>query len=166
MEQLSVSHSSSDSALARLCEKLAVGCGVIETANAWPSEQLNLCGEAGVYQWFLSRQGGGQEWEEQELVRGYVRLSTACLTTAFIITQRTGACRRIEASENRWLQSHLLPKLAGAESFATVGISHLTTSRRHASRPVLRAEETPDGFILDGFSPWVTGAPFADTVVE
>ena len=165
MEQLSVSHSSSDSALARLCEKLADGSGVIETDNAWPSEQLKLCGEAGVYQWFLSRQWGGQEWEEQELVRGYVRLSTACLTTAFIITQRTGACRRIEASENRWLKSHLLPKLAGAESFATVGISHLTTSHRHLKRSVLSASQTAKGFVLEGFSPWVTGGIHADHIL-
>jgi alkylation response protein AidB-like acyl-CoA dehydrogenase len=30
---------------------------------------------------------------------------------------------------------------------------------------VLRAEVTPGGFVLDGFSPWVTGSPFAQTVV-
>jgi alkylation response protein AidB-like acyl-CoA dehydrogenase len=50
-------------------------------------------------------------------------------------------------------------------SFATVGISHLTTSRRHLAKPVLRAEETEAGFVLDGFSPWVTGAPQAQTIV-
>jgi len=55
--------------------------------------------------------------------------------------------------------------LASGATFATVGISHLTTSRRHLSRPILRAEETSSGFVLDGFSPWVTGARWADVVV-
>jgi alkylation response protein AidB-like acyl-CoA dehydrogenase len=54
--------------------------------------------------------------------------------------------------------------LAG-RTFATVGISHLTTSRQHLSRPVLRAEERDGGFLLDGYSPWVTGAEFAQHIV-
>ena len=52
-----------------------------------------------------------------------------------------------------------------ARRFRTVGISHLTTSRRHLARPVLAAVETGDGFVLDGFSPWVTGGAHADTIV-
>lgn len=98
-------------------------------------------------------------------MRGYLELSAACLTTTFAITQRTGACRRIEASENEALKARLLPDLCSGKSYATVGISHLTTSRRHLARPVLRAEEASNGFILDGFSPWVTGGPFADHVL-
>jgi alkylation response protein AidB-like acyl-CoA dehydrogenase len=51
------------------------------------------------------------------------------------------------------------------ELFATVGISHLTTSRRHLGRPVLAAEETAGGFRLSGMSPWVTGGAAADVLV-
>jgi alkylation response protein AidB-like acyl-CoA dehydrogenase len=49
--------------------------------------------------------------------------------------------------------------------FATVGISHLTTSRRHLDQPVLRAVATASGFVLSGYSPWVTGAKAAQWVV-
>jgi alkylation response protein AidB-like acyl-CoA dehydrogenase len=94
-----------------------------------------------------------------------LKLSQACLTTTFIITQRTGACKRVLAAQNETLKEALLPELATGESFATVGISHLTTSRRHLAKPVLHFEEAGDGFLLDGFSPWVTGAPHAETVV-
>jgi alkylation response protein AidB-like acyl-CoA dehydrogenase len=87
------------------------------------------------------------------------------LTTTFIITQRSGACSRIAASGNHAAKEELLPRLLGGETFATVGISHLTTSRQHVGRPVLRAEETPGGFVLDGYTPWVTGAAFAEHVV-
>jgi alkylation response protein AidB-like acyl-CoA dehydrogenase len=59
----------------------------------------------------------------------------------------------------------LLPDLVQGATFATVGISHLTTSRRHLARPVLSATESADAFVLDGYSPWVTGATHASTVV-
>ncbi len=126
---------------------------------------MQLCGEAGVFQWFMPRHWGGQEWTELDMTRGYLRSSAACLTTTFVITQRTGACLRIAGSDNEPLKERLLPELVTGESFATVGISHLTTSRRHLAQPVLRARETAGGFVLDGFSPWVTGADHATVIV-
>ena len=59
----------------------------------------------------------------------------------------------------------MLPGLASGELFATVGISHLTTSRRHLGKPVLTAEAIPGGFRLNGMSPWVTGGAAADVIV-
>lgn len=118
-----------------------------------------------MYQWFCSSEWGGQDWSEVDLLRGYLRLSEACLTTAFILTQRVGAVNRIEASNNDAVKAKLLPELIAGRTFATVGISHLTTSRRHLATPVLRADQTAGGFVLDGYSPWVTGAAFAQQIV-
>ena len=131
----------------------------------WPAEQLRLCAEHGVHEWFVDPRWRGQGWNEEQIVRGYLALSAACLTTTFILTQRTGACRRIEGCENQPLKERLMPGLARGELFATVGISHLTTSRRHLARPVLTAEAIPGGFRLDGASPWVTGGAAADVIV-
>lgn len=152
-------------ALGELCAKLAELAPALDEPGAWPAEQLRLCGEAGVYEWFLPREVGGQGWSEAEVVRGYLQLSAACLTTTFIITQRSGACSRIAMSENEEARAALLPRLLSGATFATVGISHLTTSRQHVGRPVLRAEETAGGFVLNGYTPWVTGAAFAEQVV-
>ncbi|MCA9797413.1 MAG: acyl-CoA/acyl-ACP dehydrogenase, partial [Candidatus Eremiobacteraeota bacterium] len=136
-----------------------------DLTDRWPAEQLRLCGEYGVFEWFVEPEWGGQGWDAESVVRGYHQLSQACLTTTFVITQRSGACRRIETTDNFALKQQLLPPLAEGSSFATVGISHLTTSRRHLTTPVLRAEEAPGGFVLDGYSPWVTGAAHADHIV-
>ncbi|MEX2176443.1 MAG: acyl-CoA dehydrogenase family protein [Pirellulaceae bacterium] len=154
-----------DPALADLCRNLAELAPQLDAPDAWPARQLDLCASAGVFQWFLGQQWGGQGWSEIDLLRGYLRLAAACLTTAFVITQRMGAAGRIAASENEWLQRQLLPDLVAGRSFATVGISHLTTSRQHLARPVLAAEETASGFELSGYSPWVTGAEFAQHIV-
>lgn len=154
-----------DPALAQLCSLLA-DCAVdMDRDGQWPAEQLRQCGEAGVFEWFLDPAWGGQGWSDEQTVRGYLALSAACLTTTFVLTQRTGACRRIEGSQNEVLKQRLLPGLASGELFATVGISHLTTSRRHLGKPVLTAEAIDGGFRLDGMSPWVTGGAAADVIV-
>ncbi len=137
----------------------------LESGVDWPADQLRWCGEAGVYAWFHHVEDGGLGWSEADICRGYIRLASACLTTAFIITQRVGACRRIAGSANTELKQRYLPPLIAGDGFATVGISHLTTSRRHLGRPVLRAIETADGFRLEGQSPWVTGSTRADLFV-
>ncbi len=165
MTETSTIHSPDDAALERLAAALVEMGGALDQSEAWPEEQLRLCGDAGVFQWFMPRHWGGQEWSELDVTRGYLRLSAACLTTTFVITQRTGACQRIAGSDNEALKARLLPDLVSGRSFATVGISHLTTSRRHLSQPVLRAREAGDDFILDGFSPWVTGADHASVIV-
>jgi alkylation response protein AidB-like acyl-CoA dehydrogenase len=154
-----------DPTLTELCKKLRLSTDQLDLHAAWPDEQLRWCGNYGVFEWFASREWGGQQWPEADIVRGYLALSAACLTTTFIITQRTGAMQRIERSENQFAKQRLLPGLVRGTSFATVGISHLTTSRRHISQPVLRADETDTHFVLDGYSPWVTGALAAETVV-
>jgi alkylation response protein AidB-like acyl-CoA dehydrogenase len=157
--------SAKDELLPELCDRLRELAPQLEQPNAWPAAQLQLCADYGVFEWFLPAGSGGQGWSDVDVIRGYLELSAACLTTTFVITQRTGACQRIEMSDNDNLKSKLLPDLIRGKTFATVGISHLTTSRRHLAKPVLRAGEIADGFVLDGFSPWVTGAPFAQHVV-
>ena len=152
-------------ALAELCDKLAAAGAELDRTGRWPAEQLRWCGEAGVFEWFMDPRWGGQGWSDEQTVRGYLALASACLTTTFILTQRTGACRRIAGCENQALKQRLLPGLVSGELFATVGISHLTTSRRHLGKPALTAEETSSGFRLDGLSPWVTGAAAADAIV-
>ena len=152
-----------DSSLADLCEQLHRMSP--DAQFLWPSEQLKLCGQYGVYEWFVPREHGGQAWTDEQIVAGYLKLSASCLTTTFVITQYMGACRRIAASETVGIQDQLLPELLTGQKFSTVGISHLTTSGRHLSSPVLNATEQSDGFRLNGFCPWVTGALAADSVV-
>lgn len=154
-----------DPALTALVDALRPLAAQSDRTGAWPAEQMRLCGEAGVFEWFLAPEHGGQGWDDEAVTRGYLALSSACLATTFIITQRTGACRRIAGGTNEELKAALLPDLVSGKSFATVGISHLTTSRQHLGRPALAATRVADGWRLDGFAPWVTGAEAADHVV-
>ena len=131
----------------------------------WPARQLERLGQAGVFEWFLPDTWGGQAWSDSELVEGFRALGSACLTTSFILTQRAAACARLVASHQPCFREQYSAGLLDGSLFATVAISHLTTSRRHLEQPVLRAVETGGGFRVDGYSPWVTGAAHADLIV-
>lgn len=151
--------------LDQLLADLAEMTGNLDSEDAWPAAQFDRLAEAGVLGWVIPHALGGSEISAPALTVGYERLSAACLVTTFVLTQRNGACQRIAGCENAELKSELLPRLCLGEQFATVGISHLTTSRQHLRKPVVEARSTDSGYRFDGLVPWVTGAKFADYVV-
>ena len=126
---------------------------------------MQVLSDAGVYQWFVSESEGGLGWSTKDLTEAYVRLSKSCLSASFILTQRIAALRRIAMSTTPTLRRNYLEPFLSGEATATVGISHLTTSRRHLAQPVLQFEPAQDGYTLSGFCPWVTGAQATDAVL-
>lgn len=147
--------------LATLCNRIRE----IGSPDRWPVEGLQLCADAGFYRWFAATDQGGFGWNATDIARGYLALSEADLTTTFILTQRIAALRRIAGCGNDSLKQKMLPKLLTGELTATVGISHLTTSRQHAKSPVVSATQTAAGFLLNGICPWVTGGQGADYIL-
>lgn len=144
-----------------LCEYLAA----LKDDSRWPEEALVRCAEAGFFRWFVAEEQGGFGWSATDIAKGYIELGKANLNVTFILTQRVAALRRISGSQNEALKERMLePLLSGRES-ATVGISHLTTSRQHLSKPVLSATETDGCIRVDGMSPWVTGGNGADWIL-
>lgn len=154
----------SDSRLAQLLPILAAHAGAADGERRWPAASWDALREAGVLQWSIPSEFGGTSRADVPLLEGYEQLAGACLTTCFLLSQREAACRRLRDGANAAVRAELLPKLARGETFATVGLSQLTTSRQHG-RPALIARDQGSSFILDGFIPWVTGAPHADFLV-
>ncbi len=132
---------------------------------SWPAWQMQACGWLGVYRWFGPKEFEGWGWSDSEIVRGYLDLSQACLTTAFILTQRSAAMKRIASTTNASAKERWLPGLVTGEHFATIGISHLTTSQQATNEPSLVATPRDGGYSLSGFTPWVTGAAHAQVLV-
>ena len=136
-----------------------------DNAVVWPQESIAALTGHNVFRWFIPVEFGGWNWSAEKILDGYLELSQACLTSTFILTQWHAACRKIISSETQSLKRQLLPAMACGGLFATVGISHLTTSRQHLNRPALRATPTDGGYLLSGCSPWVTAAQAADLLV-
>ena len=55
----SIITSPDDPALQSLCDALSERAEALDASGVWPAEQLRLCGEYGVYQWFNGREWGG-----------------------------------------------------------------------------------------------------------
>ncbi|MEM9586681.1 MAG: acyl-CoA dehydrogenase family protein [Planctomycetota bacterium] len=151
-----------DAAMDRLLKALRQ---LADARTGWPAESLRRCHEAQVARWFLPESDGGLGWTAGDQLQANTLLASVDLTTAFVLTQFSGACRRLANGGNpepreRWLK----PLLTGTR-FGTVGISHLTTSRRHLDQPVLGARPDREGYLLDGIAPWVTGGAHADVIV-
>jgi alkylation response protein AidB-like acyl-CoA dehydrogenase len=143
---------------------LANHANTADAESIWPVASWDVLRSAGVTGWCIPTVYGGLGLDAIELLDGYERLAGACLTTCFILSQRDAACRRIRDHANEALRRELLRPLACGGRFATVGLSHLTTSRQHL-KPSLTAKTTSAGFTLDGVMPWVTGAGHADFLI-
>lgn len=137
----------------------------LERTGGWPARQMSRLAEAGVFGWQIPRRWGGSERTESDLLRGYLELADACLTSAFILTQFNAAVLKLATCGQEGLQDAWLPRLARGECFTTVGISHLTTSRSRGPGPAVLAQAVESGYRLSGRVPWVTGGIAAQLIV-
>lgn len=148
--------------LARLVAEIRERGARLDRPADWPADSLQACALYGLPAAFLPSTDGAPGTSERSQLALLQELASGCLTTAFIYTQFIAACRRL--SRSGWARERLMPALRSGASWATVGISHLSTSRQHTTPP-LRAHHTADGWRLDGHTPWVTGAAYADWLV-
>ena len=119
--------------------------------------------ETGVFRWSIPTVHGGDGRSMREQLTGSEAIAKSCLTTAFILSQREAAIRRILTGPIA-MREQLLPEAADGNLFVTVGLSQLTTSRVHLG-PALRATPTAKGYSLTGDIPWVSGADRAGIIV-
>jgi alkylation response protein AidB-like acyl-CoA dehydrogenase len=75
---------------------------------------------------------------------------------AFLQTQHQGVVGMIASSENSALRETYLPGMGDGKKLVGVGFSQL----RRPGAPIMRAEPTEGGYLLNGFVPWVTGWSF------
>src|SRR4051812_47597765 len=147
-----------------LLEGLMTRADAADRQPDWPAESWQALGQAGVLEWSVPTEYGGQALDCVRALHGYERLAGDCLTTAFILSQREAAVRRIRDSGRDDLCRELLRPLACGGRFATVGLSQLTTSGQHRA-PMMQARETGTGYELNGSMPWVTGADQAHQLI-
>jgi len=148
-----------------LVQTLASLDGEVDRAGAWPEPLWRALGDAGVTRWALPPEFGGEPLDRATLLARYARVAEGSLTAAFILSQHDAGVRRLAMGMDRPVAAGWLSKIAEGRAFATVGLSQLTTSKRHGDQAV-RAEGLGDSrFAIDGLVPWVTAAHRADVLV-
>jgi butyryl-CoA dehydrogenase len=151
--------------LSSLVAELSRADGPADEAGDWPSELWSKVEAAGVLRWALPREFGGEGCDRSTLLRRYARVAEGSMTAAFILSQHDAGLRRLVAAIDRPVARGWVEAVAEGRAFPTVGISQLTTSRRHGDQAVRAAEFAPGRFRVNGLIPWVTAAGRADVLV-
>ena len=140
--------------------------GPADLAGAWPSELWSLVAEAGATRWGLAKEWGGDGLDRVSLLRRFARVAEGSLTAAFILSQHDAGLRRLAAvAGDRPVARRWVEEVVAGRAFTTVGLSQLTTSKRHQDRALLVQPRSPGRFVVDGVIPWVTAACKADVLV-
>lgn len=149
-----------------LAARLAHEDGPSDEAGTWPERLWAILENAGATRWALPARFGTTEADRVRLLTRYARVAEGSLTAAFILTQHDAAIRRLVAGTSTpgSRAEEWLARIATGEVFPTVGISQLTTSRRHGTRAMV-ASVSSSGMQLDGTIPWVTAAERAGLFV-
>ena len=148
-----------------LVEALSAMDGPADEAGSWPSDLWAALETSGVTRWALPRELGGEGCDRSTLLRRYARVAEGSLTAAFILSQHDAGVRRLVAAIDRPVARRWVEAVTERQAFPTVGISQLTTSRRHGDQAVRAEEVEPGRFRVDGLIPWVTAAARADVLV-
>lgn len=143
---------------------LAAQDAEMDRQGVWPEAGWRAAGALGVHRWHVPREYGGDGLDRDALLGRGARLAEASLVLAFIASQQDAAVRRLAAVKAP-LAASWLERIASGEAVATVGLSHLTTSRRLGNRPMVAAPTAGGGYVLNGAMPWVTSATRADVIV-
>ena len=139
---------------------------IAETGDeqAWPTEGVRVLREAGGFKHNVPTRVGGIGAGPVDQLALYEVVASGSLTLALIMTQHDAAAEVLGVADPDSIADEILTKCATGEELLTVGISQITTSRRHKDNP-MRARRDGDDFVLDGIMPWVTSSPKANHVV-
>ncbi len=151
--------------LERLTDQLATEDAQADAHGDWPGDLWNLVERAGATRWSLSDEFGGEGCARPLLIQRYAQLAGASLTAVFVLSQHDAGVRRLLAAPENDVAKRWLEAIGAGRAFTTVGISHLTTSRRLGAQPVKAIEVAPGKYRFDGTIPWVTAAQRADVLV-
>lgn len=154
-----------DQVLGRCVVQLTEADGPADESGAWPEPLWSLLVEAKAPRWALPQSIGGEECGRTELLERYARVAEGSMTAAFILTQHDSAVRRLLAVRDRPVADAWIRAIGERGAFTTVGISQLTTSRRHGAQALRAIARSDGGYRLDGTMPWVTAAERADVLV-
>jgi butyryl-CoA dehydrogenase len=151
--------------LGKIAAQLAEADGPADDGLQWPDDLWRMLERAGATRWSLWEEFGGSGCPRPLLVQRYAQLAGGSLTAVFILSQHDAGVRRLQAAPENDVAARWLSAIGQGQAFTTVGISHLTTSRRLGTQPVKAVEVAPGTYRLDGTIPWVTAAERADVLV-
>jgi alkylation response protein AidB-like acyl-CoA dehydrogenase len=120
----------------------------VDQAGVIPASHLDLLADKGFY--------GLSTAVDDDAPEIVATLASGCLCTTFVWLQHQGVVIRVA---NSHLRAEWLPDLTAGRRRAGVALGGTLPGR-----PLLVAQPGPDGYVLNGRSPWVTGWGMVDVL--
>jgi len=121
----------------------------------YTTEILAKIGQAGGFRHHIPSLNNG-ELNLFGTIQDMATVSEECMSTGFMMWAQTVCAWYIENSENEWLKSEIMPKMDDGEYFGATALSNPMKYFAGIEDLKLAAEETEDGYIINGTLPWVS----------
>ncbi|MFW6322966.1 MAG: acyl-CoA dehydrogenase family protein [Guyparkeria sp.] len=121
----------------------------------YPTDVLRAIGAAGAYRHHLASQNAGA-MDIAAAIDDMDRISAECMSTGFMTWCQDAVAWYVENSDNQHLKDTVLPKLASGELLGGTALSNPMKYFAGIEDILLHAEETDDGFIVNGKLPWIS----------
>jgi len=138
---------------------LQAGAAGVDDARSLSTQHFNDLAAAGLYGAFAPTAVGGLELDLHDLCEIIEELASACLTSTFILIQHFRLLAALLDPSTPAEIRELLPLAIRGELKGGVALSGLLPGPAR-----LRAEETTDGWRLEGDAPWVSGWGIIDVL--
>lgn len=129
-----------------------------DRADLLPEENLDALADAGFYGLFAPPELGGLGADFPTMCASVEAIAGGCLTTALVWVQHFGLLGSLLGAPDA-LRSAWLPQACRGERKGGIAFGGLLPGP-----PVLTATPVDDGWLVDGFAPWVSGWGRIDTL--
>jgi alkylation response protein AidB-like acyl-CoA dehydrogenase len=152
-------------AIDALAAELETADAAADQSGEWSEALWSRLEQSAAPRWQVPADFGGMASSRPLVIQRYAQLAGGSLTAVFVLSQHDAAVRRLISAEYPEHASQWLHSIGAGDTLGTVGISHLTTSKRLGTGAIRVAERGGGGYVLDGAMPWVTAATRADLFV-
>ncbi len=152
----------------KICEKITDSdLQQHDRDGRYARDHFEILSASGVNAWLLSKKYGGQEFSASELVTALETMGEHCNDTGLVFSLAAHLCACVhpllsfgsELQINNWMERISSGALLGAhaitEPSAGSDVYAMTTY----------AEQTADGFVVNGHKCYITNAPVADFII-
>lgn len=121
----------------------------------YTTDVLEKLGKAGAFRHHIASQNNGHT-DLFGAIQDMATVSRECMTTGFMIWAHDVCAWYIENSDNAWLKQEILPKMVDGDVFGATALSNPMKYFAGIEDLKLSADETEDGYIINGTLPWVS----------
>ena len=121
----------------------------------YPAQTLHDLGRAGAFHHHLAS-ANPAGMDIVGAIDAMDRISAECMSTGFMVWCQDAVGWYVENSDNLYLKETVLPKLASGELLGGTALSNPMKYFAGIEDILLHAEETEDGFIVNGKLPWIS----------